>query len=72
MHRHVLAWLAMEKLTIPELACTVMGSYGLPTFGFTIEHFVMISAFVEIGLAWAFIVGIMNRFTALLASGILL
>jgi len=65
-----LAWLAMEKLTIPELACTVMGSYGLPTFGFTIEHFVMISAFVEIGLAWAFIVGIMNRFTALLVSGI--
>ncbi|WP_433939166.1 hypothetical protein [Paenibacillus lautus] len=65
-----LAWLAMEKLTIPELACTVMGSYGLPTFGFTIEHFVMISAFVEIGLAWAFIVGIMNRFTALLVSSI--
>ncbi|MGV2787372.1 hypothetical protein GNF98_17055, partial [Clostridium perfringens] len=65
-----LAWLAMEKLTIPELACTVMGSYGLPTFGFTIEHFVMISAFVEIGLAWAFIVGIMSRFTALLVSGI--
>ncbi|MDH6671688.1 hypothetical protein M2277_002350 [Paenibacillus sp. LBL] len=65
-----LAWLAMEKLTIPELACSVMGSYGLPTFGFSIEHFVMISAFIEIGLAWAFIVGIMSRFTALLVSGI--
>lgn len=65
-----LAWLAMEKLTIPELACTVMGEYGLPTFGFTLENFVLISAFIEIGLAWAFIVGIMNRFTALLVSGV--
>ena len=65
-----LAWLAMEKLTIPELACSVMGSYGLPTFGFTIENFVLITAFIEIGLAWAFIVGIMSRFTALLVSGI--
>ena len=71
MHGHVLAWLAMEKLTIPELACSVMG-YGLPTFGFTIENFVLITAFIEIGLAWAFIVGIMSRFTALLVSGILL
>ncbi|GAE04472.1 hypothetical protein [Paenibacillus sp. JCM 10914] len=59
-----LAWLAMEKLTIPELACTVMGGYGLPTFGFTIEHFVLISAFIELGLAWAFIMGMLNRFTA--------
>lgn len=65
-----LSWLAMEKLTMPALACSVMGSYGLPTFGFTLEQFVLISAFVEIGLAWAFMMGIMNRFTALLVTGI--
>lgn len=65
-----LAWLAMEKLTIPEMACTVMGEYGLPTFGFSLENFVLISALVEIGLAWAFIVGIMSRFTALLVTGV--
>ncbi|MFC4101219.1 hypothetical protein [Paenibacillus xanthanilyticus] len=67
-----LAWLAMEKLTLAKLACTVMHDYGLPTMGFTVEDFVLISAFVELGLAWAFIVGLMNRFTALLVTGIFL
>ena len=72
MHGHVPRLACHGKLTIPELACSVMGDYGLPTFGFTIENFVLITAFIEIGLAWAFIVGIMSRFTALLVSGILL
>ncbi|MCG7408746.1 hypothetical protein MH117_15040 [Paenibacillus sp. ACRRX] len=67
-----LAWLAMEKMTLAKLACSLMHEYGLPTLGFTVEDFVLISAFIEMGLAWAFIVGLMNRFTALLLTGVFL
>lgn len=67
-----LAWLAMEKLTLAKLACSLMHEYGIPSLGFTVEDFVLISAFIELGLAWAFIVGIMNRFTALLLTGLFL
>ncbi|WP_200901379.1 hypothetical protein [Paenibacillus sp. DMB20] len=67
-----LAWLAMEKLTIPKLAGSLIHDYGLPTFGFSVQDFVLISAFVELALAWAFIIGIMNRFTALMMTGIFL
>lgn len=67
-----LAWLAMEKLAIADLAYSLMHDYHIPTMGFTIENFVLISAFIELGLAWAFIVGIMNRFTALVLTGVFL
>ncbi|NMM53083.1 hypothetical protein [Paenibacillus aquistagni] len=65
-----LAWVAMEKLTIAKLACSLMHQYGIPTLGFTVEDFVLISAFIEMGLAWAFMVGLMNRFSALLLSSV--
>lgn len=67
-----LAWVAMEKLTLPQLATSLMHEYHLPTLGFAIEDFVLISAFIELGLAWAFIVGILNRFSAFLLSSIFL
>jgi len=67
-----LAWLAMEKMTLAKLACSIMHEYGLPTLGFTVEDFVLISAFIELGLAWAFIAGVMNRFTAVLLTGVFL
>ncbi|MNJ49780.1 hypothetical protein D3C77_450310 [compost metagenome] len=65
-----LAWLAMEKLTIAKLACSLMHEYGIPSFGFTVEDFVLISGFIELGLAWALIVGLMNRFISFLLTGI--
>lgn len=67
-----LAWLAMEKMTIAKLTHSLMSDYNIPSFGFSIEDFVLISAFIELGLAWSFIVGFMNRFTALLLTGIFL
>lgn len=63
-----LAWIAMEKFTLPKLANSLMVEYDLPTLGFTIHDFVLISAFIEIGLAWVFIVGILNRFSAFLLT----
>ncbi|MBH5318582.1 hypothetical protein I6N90_12325 [Paenibacillus sp. GSMTC-2017] len=67
-----LAWLAMEKLTLAKLACSLMHEYSITPMGFTVEEFVLISAFIELGLAWAFIVGLLNRFTALLLTGLFL
>ncbi|MGM1046374.1 hypothetical protein SAMN05661091_5564 [Paenibacillus uliginis N3/975] len=67
-----LAWLAMEKLTIAKLAHSLMHDYGIPTLGFSVEDFVLISAFIEMGLAWSFIVGFMNRFTSILLTGVFL
>ncbi|UHA73150.1 hypothetical protein [Paenibacillus sp. 481] len=67
-----LAWLAIEKMTLAKLACSLMHEYGLPSLGFTVEDFVLISAFIEIGLAWAFMVGMMNRFAAFMLTSIFL
>ncbi|UJF31823.1 hypothetical protein [Paenibacillus hexagrammi] len=67
-----LAWLSMEKLTMPGLAESLIHEYGIPTFGFTADEFVMISAFIEIALGWSFVLGILNRFTAFLLSGMFL
>ncbi|RJX40164.1 hypothetical protein D3P09_12435 [Paenibacillus pinisoli] len=67
-----LAWLAMEKFTLAKLACSLMHEYGIPSLGFTVEDFVLISAFIELGLAWAFIAGLLNRFSALMLTGLFL
>lgn len=63
-----LAWVAFEKFTLPGLAINIMEKYQVPTFGFSLEDFVLISAFIEIGLAWSFIVGILNRFVSILVT----
>ncbi|MCZ8520181.1 MULTISPECIES: hypothetical protein [Paenibacillus] len=63
-----LAWVGLEKMTLPQLAYGIMEEYGIPTFGFSLEDFVLISAFIELGLAWTFIVGILNRFISILVT----
>ncbi|AJS58472.1 hypothetical protein [Paenibacillus sp. IHBB 10380] len=67
-----LAWLSMEKMTMPGLSQSLIYEYKIPTFGFIIEEFVLISAFIELALGWVLILGIMNRFTALILTGIFL
>lgn len=63
-----LSWVAFEKFALPELAVYILDKYRVPTFGFSAEDFVLISAFIEIGLAWSFIVGILNRFVSILVT----
>ncbi|WP_083537399.1 MULTISPECIES: hypothetical protein [unclassified Paenibacillus] len=63
-----LAWVGLEKMTLPELAYDIVHEFDIPTFGFTVEEFVLISGFIELGLAWTFIVGILSRFTSLLVT----
>ncbi len=63
-----LAWAGLEKMTMPELSYGIVQQYAVPTFGFSVEHFVLISAFIELGLAWSLIVGILNRFVSILVT----
>ncbi|MDT9724156.1 hypothetical protein DUZ99_04035 [Xylanibacillus composti] len=63
-----LAWAGLEKMTMPELSFGIVERFDVPTFGFTVEHFVLISAFIELGLAWSLIVGILNRFVSILVT----
>jgi hypothetical protein len=63
-----LAWVGLEKMTLPQLAYDIMHEFHIPTFGFSVEDFVLISAFIELGLAWTFIVGILNRFISILVT----
>lgn len=63
-----LAWVGLEKMTLPQLAYDVVREFNVPTFGFSVEDFVLITAFIEIGLAWTFIVGILNRFISLVVT----
>lgn len=63
-----LAWVGLEKMTLPGMAHAIVESHHIPTFGFSVEDFVLISAFIELGLAWTFIVGILNRFVSILVT----
>jgi hypothetical protein len=63
-----LSWVGIEKMTMPALAASIVADFGLPTFGFSVEDFVLITAFVELGLAWTFIVGILNRFISIIVT----
>jgi uncharacterized membrane protein YphA (DoxX/SURF4 family) len=63
-----LAWVGIEKMLIPELSYRVVAEHAIPTFGFSVEDFVLIAAFIEVGLAWTFIVGILNRFVSIVVT----
>lgn len=63
-----LAWVALEKMTIPDMTYRVVVEHGIPTFGFSVENFILIAAFIELGLAWTFIVGILNRFVSIIVT----
>ncbi|QJC53845.1 hypothetical protein HGI30_21495 [Paenibacillus albicereus] len=65
-----LCWLAMEKLTMPELSESLLAAYRLPTFGFAPGDFVLLSALIEFALGWALLTGLLNRAAALLLSAI--
>lgn len=63
-----LAWVGIEKMTMPILAYDIIQEFNVPTFGFSQENFVLISAFIELGLAWTFITGILNRFVSIIVT----
>lgn len=63
-----LAWVGLEKMVFPNMSINVITAHDIPTFGFSIESFVLIAAFIEMGLAWTFIVGILSRFVSIIVT----
>jgi uncharacterized membrane protein YphA (DoxX/SURF4 family) len=65
-----LCWVAVEKWVYHEMSLNVIENHNIPTFGFDPSTFVSLSAFIEFVVGYLLIVGLLNRFLALLLTGI--
>jgi uncharacterized membrane protein YphA (DoxX/SURF4 family) len=65
-----LCWVAVEKWVFPGLSMNIIAAHGVPTFGFSPELFISMSAFIEFVVGYLLVVGILNRILALVLTGI--
>ncbi|ADU30249.1 DoxX family membrane protein [Evansella cellulosilytica] len=65
-----LCWVAVEKWVYPVMAVDVINHHGVPTFGFSPEIFVSLTAFIEFVVGYLLVVGILNRLLAFVLTGI--
>ncbi|WP_157101012.1 DoxX family membrane protein [Salisediminibacterium beveridgei] len=63
-----LCWVAVEKLVYPTMATDVILNHNVPTFGFSPEIFVVLTAFIEFVVGYLLVVGILNRLLALVLT----
>ncbi|RBW68405.1 hypothetical protein DS031_17020 [Bacillus taeanensis] len=63
-----LCWVAVEKWVFPGLSMDIIASHGVPTFGFSPEMFISISAFIEFVVGYLLVVGVLNRILALVLT----
>ncbi|RKL65820.1 hypothetical protein CR203_18345 [Salipaludibacillus neizhouensis] len=63
-----LCWVAVEKFVYPTMATDVILNHGVPTFGFSPETFVILSAYIEFVVGYLLVVGILNRLLALVLT----
>ncbi|WP_199619111.1 hypothetical protein [Paenibacillus alkalitolerans] len=65
-----LCWVAVEKWVFPGMSMDIVERYGVPTFGFPAGVFISISAFIEFVVGYLLVVGVLNRFLAMILTGI--
>lgn len=65
-----LCWVAVEKWVYPALSTDIIYAHHVPTFGFSPEIFVILSAFIEFVVGYALVVGILNRFLSVVLTGV--
>ncbi|WP_078553008.1 DoxX family membrane protein [Bacillus alkalicellulosilyticus] len=65
-----LCWVAAEKWVYPSMSADIIASHNVPTFFFSPETFIVISAFIEFVVGYLLIVGILNRLLAFVLTGI--
>jgi len=65
-----LCWVAVEKWVFPGMSIGIVREYGVPTFGFPADAFVNLSAFIEFVVGYLLVVGLLNRFLAMVLTGI--
>lgn len=63
-----LCWVAVEKFVYPSMATDVILNHNVPTFGFSPEIFVVLTAFIEFIVGYLLVVGILNRLLALVLT----
>ncbi len=65
-----LAWAAVEKWVYPAMALGIITEHQIPTFGFPPDLFLMLAGWVELGVAYLLITGVLNRFLSLVVTGL--
>ncbi|HZG75524.1 MAG TPA: DoxX family membrane protein [Paenibacillus sp.] len=65
-----LCWVAVEKWVFPGMSIGIVREYDVPTFGFPADAFVNMSAFIEFVVGYLLVVGLLNRFLAMVLTGI--
>lgn len=63
-----LIWLALEKLFFPTWSSQLLEQYPVLALGFSHDFFIKGAAFVELGLGFVMLLGIVPRFLAVLIS----
>lgn len=63
-----LAWAAIEKWVFPELALDILAHHAIPTFGFPAAIFLMLSGWIELGVGYLMITGVLNRFLSIVVT----
>ncbi|WP_227938101.1 DoxX family membrane protein [Alkalihalobacillus deserti] len=65
-----LCWVAVEKWVYPKMSVDIVSNHQVPTFFFSPETFVSISAFIEFIVGYLLIVGILNRLLSFVLTGV--
>jgi len=63
-----LAWAAIEKWVFPDMALDILTHNPIPTFGFPQDAFLVLSGWIELGVAYLLITGVLNRFLSLVVT----
>lgn len=63
-----LSWAAVEKWVYPHMSLDIIAHHGIPTFGFPPDLFLMLAGWVELGVGYLLITGVLNRFLSLVVT----
>lgn len=63
-----LAWAAIEKWVYPGLALDILAHNPIPTFGFPAAIFLMLSGWIELGVGYLMITGVLNRLLSIVVT----
>jgi hypothetical protein len=63
-----LSWVAVEKWVYPTMALDILAHHPIPTFGFPPDLFLMLAGWVELGVGYLLITGVLNRFLSLILT----
>jgi uncharacterized membrane protein YphA (DoxX/SURF4 family) len=65
-----LSWAAVEKWVYPHMALDILQHAQIPTFGFPPHLFLMLAGWVELGVGYLLITGVLNRFLSVVVTGL--